>query len=199
MEIKETIDNKNIKTGEKKQNKNLSPRIKRSLDDSKKNFERLIDRVNKLDLGNINDSIALENIIRVLDANDKVKEERTQKSRRSSAKNSIKINSSYSVVFANDPLSKNLINLAIRINQLNNVELVNIQENFLRNNIEDVMASLNSSKNLVTDTREVVSILMKTFNTKDKNKNYEKGSIFEQIHKISENSKNQDSEEQRTA
>ena len=166
----------------KKQNKGLPPRLSAALKNSNNNFENVMNRIKKLDLGNLNDAVALENILRVLDLNEKVKEERIQKRRLS--RNSVKIDSSYTVIFANDPISKDLINLAIRINQLNNVELTNIQENFLRNNIEDIMNSLNSSKNLVSDTKEVVSILTKIF--RSKNKNYEKGLIFDEINKVSE-------------
>lgn len=166
----------------KKQNKGLPPRLSAALKNSNNNFENVMNRIKKLDLGNLNDAVALENILRVLDLNEKVKEERIQKRRVS--RNSVKIDSSYTVVFANDPISKDLINLAIRINQLNSVELTNIQENFLRNNIEDVMNSLNSSKNLVSDTKEVVSILTKIFGSK--NKKYEKGLIFDEINKVSE-------------
>ena len=171
-----TVDN------EKKQNKELPPRLLSALENSNNNLEKIMSRIKNLDLGNLNDAVALENILRVLDLNEKVKEERIQKRRLS--RNSVKIDSSYTVIFANDPISKDLINLAIRINQLNNVELTNIQENFLRNNIEDIMNSLNSSKNLVSDTKEVVSILTKIF--RSKNKNYEKGLIFDEINKVSE-------------
>ena len=41
-----------------------------------------------------------------------------------------------------------------------------------------------SSKNLISDTREIISVLAKTFNSKDKNSKYQKGNILEEIKKV---------------
>lgn len=167
----------------KKPAANIPPRIRISIQNGNKNFERVKERLANLNLKDYNDVVALENIIRVLDANEKVKDERNQK-RRSSRDGSTKIDSTYAVIFANDTLSKNLIGLTRRVNTLNDTELKNIQESFLRNNIDDVMISLDSSKNLISDTREIISVLAKTFNSKDKNSKYQKGNILEEIKKV---------------
>lgn len=182
----------------KKSSKSVLPdRLRQSLDNGSENLQQVQDRLKNLRITEYNDTVALENIIRVLDANDKIKAERNQKRRVS--RGTIKIDSSYSVIFASDTLSKNLINLTRRVNQLNNAELTAIQENFLRNNIEDVMNSLNSNKNLVDDTKEIVSVLMKVFSSKEKNANYVKGSIAEEVKKAFEKEKNQIAPEQQTA
>ncbi len=182
----------------KKSSKSVLPdRLRQSLDNGSENLQQVQDRLKNLRITEYNDTVALENIIRVLDANDKIKAERNQK--RKVSRGTIKIDSSYSVIFASDTLSKNLINLTRRVNQLNNAELTAIQENFLRNNIEDVMNSLNSNKNLVDDTKQIVSVLMKVFSNKDKNANYVKGSIAEEIKKAFEKEKNQIAPEQQTA
>ena len=77
-------------------------------------------------------------------------------------------------------LSKNLISLIRRVTQLSNNELENIQESFLTNKIDDIVSSLDSSKNLIDDTKDVVSVLMKYFSAKNTTK-YEKESILKDI------------------
>lgn len=152
----------------KKSSKSVLPdRLRQSLDNGSENLQQVQDRLKNLRITEYNDTVALENIIRVLDANDKIKAERNQK--RKVSRGTIKIDSSYSVIFASDTLSK------------------------------DVMNSLNSNKNLVDDTKQIVSVLMKVFSNKDKNANYVKGSIAEEIKKAFEKEKNQIAPEQQTA
>ncbi len=51
---------------------------------------------------------------------------------------------------------------------------------FLTNKIDDIVSSLDSSKNLIDDTKDVVSVLMKYFSAKNTTK-YEKESILKDI------------------
>ena len=152
-------------------------RITNALKNAEKTLSNLNQKLKSLNLKDFNDIVAMENIIRLLDANDTIKNERNIKRRASKKGSSVKVNNSYSVIVANDDLSKNLISLIRRVTQLSNNELENIQESFLTNKIDDIVSSLDSSKNLIDDTKDVVSVLMKYFSAKNTTK-YEKESIL---------------------
>lgn len=155
-------------------------RITNALKNAEKTLSNLNQKLKSLNLKDFNDIVAMENIIRLLDANDTIKNERNVKRRASRNGSSVKVNNSYSVIVANDDLSKNLISLIRRVTQLSNNELENIQESFLTNKIDDIVSSLDSSKNLIDDTKDVVSVLMKYFSAKNTTK-YEKESILKDI------------------
>ena len=155
-------------------------RITNALKNAEKTLSNLNQKLKSLNLKDFNDIVAMENIIRLLDANDTIKNERNVKRRASKNGSSVKVNNSYSVIVANDYLSKNLISLIRRVTQLSNNELENIQESFLTNKIYDIVSSLDSSKNLIDDTKDVVSVLMKYFSAKNTTK-YEKESILKDI------------------
>ena len=155
-------------------------RITNALKNAEKTLSNLNQKLKSLNLKDFNDIVAMENIIRLLDANDTIKNERNIKRRASKKGSSVKVNNSYSVIVANDDLSKNLISLIRRVTQLSNNELENIQESFLTNKIDDIVSSLDSSKNLIDDTKDVVSVLMKYFSAKNTTK-YEKESILKDI------------------
>ena len=162
------------------QKSKVPPRITNALENAEKTLSNLNQKLKSLNLKDFNDIIAMENIIRLLDANDTIKNERNIKRRASRNGSSVKVNNSYSVIVANDDLSKNLISLIRRVTQLSNNELENIQESFLTNKIDDIVSSLDSSKNLIDDTKDVVSVLMKYFSAKNTTK-YEKESILKDI------------------
>lgn len=162
------------------QKSKVPPRITNALENAEKTLSNLNQKLKSLNLKDFNDIIAMENIIRLLDANDTIKNERNIKRRASKKGSSVKVNNSYSVIVANDDLSKNLISLIRRVTQLSNNELENIQESFLTNKIDDIVSSLDSSKNLIDDTKDVVSVLMKYFSAKNTTK-YEKESILKDI------------------
>ena len=162
------------------QKSKVPPRITNALKNAEKTLSNLIQKLKSLNLKDFNDIVAMENIIRLLDANDTIKNERNVKRRASRNGSSVKVNNSYSVIVANDDLSKNLISLIRRVTQLSNNELENIQESFLTNKIDDIVSSLDSSKNLIDDTKDVVSVLMKYFSAKNTTK-YEKESILKDI------------------
>ena len=162
------------------QKSKVPPRITNALENAEKTLSNLNQKLKSLNLKDFNDIIAMENIIRLLDANDTIKNERNVKRRASRDGSSVKVNNSYSVIVANDDLSKNLISLIRRVTQLSNNELENIQESFLTNKIDDIVSSLDSSKNLIDDTKDVVSVLMKYFSAKNTTK-YEKESILKDI------------------
>ena len=162
------------------QKSKVPPRITNALKNAEKTLSNLNQKLKSLNLKDFNDIIAMENIIRLLDANDTIKNERNVKRRASRNGSSVKVNNSYSVIVANDDLSKNLISLIRRVTQLSNNELENIQESFLTNKIDDIVSSLDSSKNLIDDTKDVVSVLMKYFSAKNTTK-YEKESILKDI------------------
>ena len=159
------------------QKSKVPPRITNALKNAEKTLSNLNQKLKSLNLKDFNDIVAMENIIRLLDANDTIKNERNVKRRASRDGSSVKVNNSYSVIVANDDLSKNLISLIRRVTQLSNNELENIQESFLTNKIDDIVSSLDSSKNLIDDTKDVVSVLMKYFSAKNTTK-YEKESIL---------------------
>ena len=162
------------------QKSKVPPRITNALENAEKTLSNLNQKLKSLNLKDFNDIVAMENIIRLLDANDTIKNERNIKRRASKKGSSVKVNNSYSVIVANDDLSKNLISLIRRVTQLSNNELENIQESFLTNKIDDIVSSLDSSKNLIDDTKDVVSVLMKYFSAKNTTK-YEKESILKDI------------------
>ena len=162
------------------QKSKVPPRITNALENAEKTLSNLNQKLKSLNLKDFNDIVAMENIIRLLDANDTIKNERNVKRRASRDGSSVKVNNSYSVIVANDDLSKNLISLIRRVTQLSNNELENIQESFLTNKIDDIVSSLDSSKNLIDDTKDVVSVLMKYFSAKNTTK-YEKESILKDI------------------
>lgn len=162
------------------QKSKVPPRITNALENAEKTLSNLNQKLKSLNLKDFNDIVAMENIIRLLDANDTIKNERNVKRRASRNGSSVKVNNSYSVIVANDDLSKNLISLIRRVTQLSNNELENIQESFLTNKIDDIVSSLDSSKNLIDDTKDVVSVLMKYFSAKNTTK-YEKESILKDI------------------
>jgi hypothetical protein len=162
------------------QKSKVPPRITNALKNAEKTLSNLNQKLKSLNLKDFNDIVAMENIIRLLDANDTIKNERNVKRRASRNGSSVKVNNSYSVIVANDDLSKNLISLIRRVTQLSNNELENIQESFLTNKIDDIVSSLDSSKNLIDDTKDVVSVLMKYFSAKNTTK-YEKESILKDI------------------
>ena len=162
------------------QKSKVPPRITNALENAEKTLSNLNQKLKSLNLKDFNDIVAMENIIRLLDANDTIKNERNVKRRASRDGSSVKVNNSYSVIVANDDLSKNLISLIRRVTQLSNNELENIQESFLTNKIDDIVSSLDSSKNLIDDTKDVVSVLMKYFSAKNTTQ-YEKESILKDI------------------
>ena len=162
------------------QKSKVPPRITNALKNAEKTLSNLNQKLKSLNLKDFNDIVAMENIIRLLDANDTIKNERNVKRRASRDGSSVKVNNSYSVIVANDDLSKNLISLIRRVTQLSNNELENIQESFLTNKIDDIVSSLDSSKNLIDDTKDVVSVLMKYFSAKNTTK-YEKELILKDI------------------
>mgnify|MGYP003620867770 FL=1 len=162
------------------QKSKVPPRITNALKNAEKTLSNLNQKLKSLNLKDFNDIVAMENIIRLLDANDTIKNERNVKRRASRNGSSVKVNNSYSVIVANDDLSKNLISLIRRVTQLSNNELENIQESFLTNKIDDIVSSLDSSKNIIDDTKDVVSVLMKYFSAKNTTK-YEKESILKDI------------------
>ncbi len=162
------------------QKSKVPPRITNALKNAEKTLSNLNQKLKSLNLKDFNDIVAMENIIRLLDANDTIKNERNVKRRASRNGSSVKVNNSYSVIVANDDLSKNLISLIRRVTQLSNNELENIQESFLTNKIDDIVSSLDSSKNLIDDTKDVVLVLMKYFSAKNTTK-YEKESILKDI------------------
>lgn len=176
-------------------------RITNALKNAEKTLSNLNQKLKSLNLKDFNDIVAMENIIRLLDANDTIKNERNVKRRASKNGSSVKVNNSYSVIVANDDLSKNLISLIRRVTQLSNNELENIQESFLTNKIDDIVSSLDSSKNLIDDTKDVVSVLMKYFSAKNTTK-YEKESILKDIAALlekKEESSSLDQNEKKTA
>jgi len=164
------------------QKSKVPPRITNALKNAEKTLSNLNQKLKSLNLKDFNDIVAMENIIRLLDANDTIKNERNVKRRASRNGSSVKVNNSYSVIVANDDLSKNLISLIRRVTQLSNNELENIQESFLTNKIDDIVSSLDSSKNLIDDTKDVVSVLMKYFSAKNTTK-YEKELILKDLEK----------------
>lgn len=155
-------------------------RFENALKNAEKTFSNMNQKINSLNLKNLSDVVAIENINRLLDANDSMKNERNAKKRANKNSGSVKVNNSYALIVTNDGLSKNLISLIRRVTQLSNNELENIQDRFLTNKIEDIVSSLDSNKNLINDTKDVVSILMKYFSTKNTTK-YEKQSILKEI------------------
>lgn len=183
------------------QKSKVPPRITNALKNAEKTLSNLNQKLKSLNLKDFNDIVAMENIIRLLDANDTIKNERNVKRRASRDGSSVKVNNSYSVIVANDDLSKNLISLIRRVTQLSNNELENIQESFLTNKIDDIVSSLDSSKNLIDDTKDVVSVLMKYFSAKNTTK-YEKESILKDIAALlekKEESSSLDQNEKKTA
>ena len=183
------------------QKSKVPPRITNALKNAEKTLSNLNQKLKSLNLKDFNDIVAMENIIRLLDANDTIKNERNIKRRASKKGSSVKVNNSYSVIVANDDLSKNLISLIRRVTQLSNNELENIQESFLTNKIDDIVSSLDSSKNLIDDTKDVVSVLMKYFSAKNTTK-YEKESILKDIAALlekKEESSSLDQNEKKTA
>ena len=183
------------------QKSKVPPRITNALKNAEKTLSNLNQKLKSLNLKDFNDIVAMENIIRLLDANDTIKNERNVKRRASRNGSSVKVNNSYSVIVANDDLSKNLISLIRRVTQLSNNELENIQESFLTNKIDDIVSSLDSSKNLIDDTKDVVSVLMKYFSAKNTTK-YEKESILKDIAALlekKEESSSLDQNEKKTA
>ena len=183
------------------QKSKVPPRITNALKNAEKTLSNLNQKLKSLNLKDFNDIVAMENIIRLLDANDTIKNERNVKRRASRNGSSVKVNNSYSVIVANDDLSKNLISLIRRVTQLSNNELENIQESFLTNKIDDIVSSLDSSKNLIDDTKDVVLVLMKYFSAKNTTK-YEKESILKDIAALlekKEESSSLDQNEKKTA
>ena len=183
------------------QKSKVPPRITNALENAEKTLSNLNQKLKSLNLKDFNDIIAMENIIRLLDANDTIKNERNIKRRASKKGSSVKVNNSYSVIVANDDLSKNLISLIRRVTQLSNNELENIQESFLTNKIDDIVSSLDSSKNLIDDTKDVVLVLMEYFSAKNTTK-YEKESILKDIAALlekKEESSSLDQNEKKTA
>ena len=188
------------KAKETKQTKKVPARIENALKNANKVSSEVNDKIKSLRLSDFNDIVALENIIRILDANDNIKAERNSK-RRTAKNGSVKVNNSYSVIVSSDPLSKDLISLTRRVITLSSKELANIQERFLSNNIDDIVSSLDSSKNLIDDTKDVVSVLMKYFSAKNTTK-YEKESILKDIAALlekKEESSSLDQNEKKTA
>lgn len=163
-----------------KQTNKVPARIENALKNANKVSSKVNDKIKSLNLSDFNDVLALENISRILDANDNIKAERNSK-RRAAKNGSVKVNNSYSVIVSSDPLSKDLISLTRRVITLSSKELANIQERFLSNNIDDIVSSLDSNKNLIEDTKEIVGILMKNFTSKNGDSQYTKGALIEEI------------------
>ncbi len=168
------------KAKETKQTKKVPARIENALKNANKVSSEVNDKIKSLRLSDFNDVVALENIVRILDANDNIKAERNLK-RRTAKNGSVKVNNSYSVIVSSDPLSKDLISLTRRVIALSSRELASIQERFLSNNIDDIVSSLDSNKNLIEDTKEIVAILMKNFTSKNGDAQYTKGALMEEI------------------
>ncbi|MEV9477977.1 hypothetical protein [Aliarcobacter butzleri] len=158
----------------------LPPRLEISLKNADSNLKKIQEALLKLNLRNFDDTIALEQILKVLDANIEVKAERRSKQIR--GEKQFKINAEYNVFFANDLVSKTLFRLLKSIKQVNDNEMSNIQQKFLNNNVEDLVGTLNSSKLLISDTTEVIKIISNSFKAKGA---YEKNSLFNEINKLS--------------
>ena len=79
------------KAKETKQTKKVPARIENALKNANKVSSEVNDKIKSLRLSDFNDVVALENIVRILDANDNIKAERNLK-RRTAKNGSVKIN-----------------------------------------------------------------------------------------------------------
>ena len=76
------------------QKSKVPPRITNALKNAEKTLSNLNQKLKSLNLKDFNDIIAMENIIRLLDANDTIKNERNIKRRASKKGSSVKVNNS---------------------------------------------------------------------------------------------------------
>lgn len=136
---------------------------------------KILDEIQKFNLQNFDDALALNNMVKVIDAKEQVKNERRE--RRNQKRSIYSVLTNYEVIISNEPLSGKLLQLIKNISKSSALKMQDIKENFLKNKIEDLNEILLSNKSQNDEILQIVNIVNKSI---ESNKN-SSNSLFVQI------------------
>lgn len=136
---------------------------------------KILDEIQKFNLQNFDDALALNNMVKVIDAKEQVKNERRE--RRNQKRSIYSVLTNYEVIISNEPLSRKLLQLIKNISKSSALKMQDIKENFLKNKIEDLNEILLSNKSQNDEILQIVNIVNKSI---ESNKN-SSNSLFVQI------------------
>lgn len=159
--------------------KEKSPFIERLLAKSENKKIDIINSIEKMNHTVIDNAYAFNKILQIINVNEKIKSERLAK--RISKNKSIKINTEYDVIVADDKLSKRVMTILKNIRNLSEAEAMNVHNGFVSNNYNEVMEILESNNKFLTDCNEVVRILSNAVSVKTKSGTYQENSMFTEI------------------
>lgn len=136
---------------------------------------KILNEIQKFNLQNFDDALALNNMVKVIDAKEQVKNERRE--RRNQKRSIYSVLTNYEVIISNEPLSGKLLQLIKNISKSSALKMQDIKENFLKNKIEDLNEILLSNKSQNDEILQIVNIVNKSI---ESNKN-SSNSLFVQI------------------
>ncbi|WP_418181323.1 hypothetical protein ACNSOL_11525 (plasmid) [Aliarcobacter lanthieri] len=163
--------------------KGLPPRLERSLKNADSNLKKIQEELSKFNLKNFDDTIALEMILKLLEANKTIQSERREQQRKKESR--YNISTAYDVLTVKDVSSKNLISLIKLISMLNENNIADIQKKFLKNDINNLISSLNNNQLFIKDINDVITFLLKsTRNIKAQEGVYEEKDLIKNLSKL---------------
>lgn len=133
----------------------------------------------KMNLKDFDDAVALRNIERILDITKRMKSDRYE--RRNNKKSTINITRDYEVIEMDSALTKKASKILKNIRLLQESNINSIQQNFIQNKYDAVKNILDTNVTLINEVDNVFTVLLKVLNTKMKNGQFDKNSILLEV------------------
>lgn len=133
----------------------------------------------KMNLKDFDDAVALRNIERILDITKRMKLDRYE--RRNNKKSTINITRDYEVIEMDSALTKKASKILKNIRLLQESNINSIQQNFIQNKYDAVKNILDTNVTLINEVDNVFTVLLKVLNTKMKNGQFDKNSILLEV------------------
>ena len=136
---------------------------------------KILSDIEKFNLQNFDDALALNNMVKIIDAKEQVKNERRE--RRNQNRSIFSVLTNYEVIISNEPLSGKLLQLIKNISKNSAIKMQDIRESFLKNKIDNLNDLLLSNKSQNDEILQIVNIVNKSIESNKISNN----SLFAQI------------------
>lgn len=133
----------------------------------------------KINLKDFDDAVALRNIEKILDISKKMKTDRYE--RRNKKQSTINIARNYEVIEIDSALTKKASKILKNIKLLQESNINSIQENFIQNKYDAVKNILDTNVTLIDEVDNVFTVLLKVLNARIKNGQFDKNSILLEV------------------
>lgn len=133
----------------------------------------------KMNLKDFDDAVALRNIGKIIEISKRMKSERYE--RRNKKQSTINISRDYEVIEIDSTLTKKASKILKNIKLLQEANINSIQENFIQNKYDAVKNILDTNVTLIDEVDNIFTVLLKVLNTRIKNGQFDKNSILLEV------------------